>query len=225
MKRSWLSCCLLLLASVGCGGTVAARPRATCPVPADVQLEIEASDRVNPDETGRSLPTRLRLYQLTDLSRLETASFDDIWTHAAATLAQTIVSSEELVIYPRQVVVHRFKRAPRADFLVGVAVFREAQGDSWRTAQEWPLPGDPCQSQGLKPLQPPIRKLRLRMFLDGDRIDSVNGYAALPKRGCSVGTEECASAATQPDSNELRRNQRLRTFEEDPREPEIRPAP
>jgi type VI secretion system protein VasD len=211
----------LLMGCIGCAGSqlvVAAGP--SCPVPDDVQLEIEASDRVNPDETGRSLPTRVRLYQMTDLTRLQSASFEDVWSQPQSTLAQTAVNSEELVIYPGQVLIHRFKRAPRADYIVGVAVFREAEGEAWRTAQEWPMVGDPCRTQQLAPPKPPLVKLRLRMFLDGSRIESVNGYAELPKRRCAVGSVDCAGGVAPRETGDLRRNRRLRTFEEDPREPE-----
>jgi type VI secretion system protein VasD len=220
-----LPVCAIVLSTACAHHAKATRQKAgaSCPVPNDVQLEIEASDRVNPDEDGRSLPTRLRLYQLTDLARLQRASFDDIWSRAKETLAETALSSEELVIYPGQVTVHRFKRNPKADFMVGVAIFREPEGEAWRTAQEWPLTGDPCEASGKQPAQK-LDKLRLRMFLEGNRLESVNNYTELPTRTCRGGGADCAPAATATDATELRRNKRLRTFEEDPREPEITPA-
>jgi type VI secretion system protein VasD len=209
-----------------CAGTHAQQVRPSCPVPDDVQLEIEASDRVNPDEDGRALPTRLRLYQLTDLTRLQGASFDDVWTHPKETLAQSALNSEELIIYPGQVVVHRFKRSAEADYVVAVAVFREPEGDGWRTAQEFPLPGDPCGSQPPRaPADTPrLSKLRVRLFLDGDRIESVNNYAQLPKRRCARDAPDC-EGAVRDTASELRRNRRLRSFEEDSREPEITRPP
>jgi len=191
----------------------------SCPVPDSVQLEIEASDRVNQDENGRSLPTRLRLYQLADISRLQSAAFEDMWSHAKATLAETSVSDEELVVYPGQVAVQRFKRDPRADYIVGVAIFREPQGEAWRTFQEWPAAGDPCRATGMKYDVPP--KLRVRMFLEDSRIDSVSNFSELPKHRCPPGSPTCSdNPALAP---ELRRHHHLRTFEEDPREPEQAP--
>jgi type VI secretion system VasD/TssJ family lipoprotein len=207
------------LVGLGCGGSAApvTRPQGpSCGVPDSVQLELEASDRVNIDETGRALPTRLRLYQLSDLSKLEGASFDDLWSRADATLANTRVSSQEIIVYPGQVAVHRFNRESRADFLVGVAIFREPEGEAWRTAQEWPAPGDPCRASGVRYEVPP--KLRVRMFLEDSRIDSVSNFAELPKRRCPPG----APCAALP--NELGRSKHLRTFEEDAREPEQLPS-
>jgi type VI secretion system protein VasD len=214
----------LLLAACAHAKPSIAHP--SCVVPDDAQLEIEASDRVNQDEDGRSLPTRLRLYQVTDLSRFQRASFDDMWSRPKDTLAETALSAEELVIYPGQVTVRRFKRDPKAEYVVGVAIFREPEGEGWRTAEEWPLRGDPCKVSGKK-LDEPIDKLRVRLFLEGERVESVNNYAELPKRSCRGANGECG-AAVAPDTTELRRNKRLRTFEEDPREPEVthrQPAP
>jgi hypothetical protein len=59
-------------------------------------------------------------------------------------------------------------------------------------------------------------KLRLRMFLEDSRIESVTNYASLPKGRCPPGAT-CANTEQTP---QLRRNHYLRTFEEDPREPE-----
>jgi type VI secretion system protein VasD len=184
-------------------------------VPTQVQLEVEASDRVNLDEAGRPLPTRLRVYQLSDISKLQNASFEDVWSRSQATLADTVVTGNEVIVYPGQVTVHRFNRAPTADYVVGVAIFREPEGDGWRTIQEWPTSGDPCASSGLN--YPMPAKLRLRMFLEDSRIESVTNYASLPKGRCPTGA---ACASPDQATPQLRRNHYLRTFEEDPREPE-----
>ena len=209
--------------SIACGGTTAPpkraapppKPKNTCPVPSFAQLELEASDRVNLDENGRPLPTRLHLYQLSDVSLLQNASFEDMWARSKATLADTAIKSNEVIIYPGQVSVYRFKREAAADYIVGVAIFREPQGDAWRTIQEWPAEGDPCAEQDVS--MPMPKKLRIRMFLEDSRIDSVTNYANVPKRRCPRG-QACSNGTT--GGPELRRNRHLSTFEEDPREPE-----
>jgi type VI secretion system protein VasD len=188
-------------------------------VPDAVQLELEASDRVNLDESGRALPTRLRLYQLTDLDRLQGASFEDMWSRPQAILAETSVTSVEVVLYPGQVAAQRFKRDPRANYVVGVAIFREPQAEAWRTIQEWPASGDPCAKS--KAQTAVLPKLRVRMFLEDSRIESVTNFTDLPKRSCPAapaGADGCAENTSA--APELRRNHHLRTFEEDPREPE-----
>jgi hypothetical protein len=52
------------------------------------------------------------------------------------------------------------------------------------------------------------------MFMENYRIDSVNNYAALPKRHCAAGAK-CGGGSAPDELPEARRNQRLKTFEED----------
>jgi type VI secretion system protein VasD len=198
-------------------GCASARP--TCKIPDTVKLELESSDRLNPDERGRSLPTIVRVYQLTDLGKLERSAFDDIWEHDKETLGQTLVKGEELTIYPGQVTVKRLKRDAKADFLVGVAVFRTPIGGSWRTIQEWPLAGDPCHERNDKRAAPSLEQLGVRMFLENYRIESVNNYVALPKRHCAAGNTSCSGDIAPDELPEERRDRRLRTYEEDSDEP------
>lgn len=207
----WICLCFLVSSAlVGCAGTAP-----SCKVPKALEVEIETSDRVNTDAEGRSLPTLVRLYQLKDLSLFQMAEFMDIWQSAKETLGATLVAVQELTTYPGQVVVQRFERDEKADFLVGVAVFRNPVGATWRSVSELPLPGDPCAEQNDEKAAPTLSDLRVRMFLEDYRIESVDNYAALPKRSCG-GKAKCQSTAAPDELPEERRHGRLRTFEEDP---------
>jgi type VI secretion system protein VasD len=206
----WLGLCLLSWWMLGCAGNAP-----TCKVPIALEVEIETSDRVNADAEGRALPTLVRLYQLKDLSVLQMAEFADIWQSAKETLGATLVAVKELTTYPGQVVVEHLQRDEKADFLVGVGIFRNPIGATWRTISELPLPGDPCQEKDDENAAPTLEDLRLRMFLEDYRIESVDNYAALPKRSCG-GKANCQQQAAPNELPEERRHGRLRTFEEDP---------
>lgn len=209
---------LSLLASAALA-TGCATVRPSCKVPEVVQLEFESSDQLNPDERGRSLPTVLRVYQVTEVGELEQAAFDDIWEHAKDTLGPTLVKTEQFTIFPGQLATKRLKRESAADYIVGVAVFRTPVGSSWRTIQEWPLAGDPCQERDDAKAAPALDRLRVRMFLENYRIESVNNYLDLPKRHCPAGDRSCSGAIAPDELPEARRDRRLRTFEEDPADP------
>jgi type VI secretion system VasD/TssJ family lipoprotein len=215
-----LTVALLAASSMSGAGCAGAKP--TCKVPDTVELELESSDRVNRDEKGESLPTVIRLYQLVDLSAMQSASFDDIWERSDEVLGETKAGKPIVItIYPGQIMVQRFKRNPAADFLVGAAVFRRPIGGAWRTIDEWPLTGDPCAEQDDDEAAPKLKQLRVRMFLKDYRIESTNNFAALPKRTCPPGVKNCRGQTGEaPDElQEELRNRRLRTFEEDPSAP------
>ena len=206
---------LLVLSTGACAGVVP-----TCVVPSLVELEIETSDRVNIDQSGEALPTIIRLYQLKNLSSVQSATFDDMLDRPKETLGEAIVHEDEVTIYPGQILVRRFEREPKADFLVGVAIVRNPVGTAWRTIQEFPLPGDPCKEQDDPEAAPALADLRIRMFLDEYRIESVNNYMELPMRSCPKGTV-CKPGQAPDELPEELRHRRLRSFEED----ESRPTP
>jgi type VI secretion system protein VasD len=201
----------------GCAGTVP-----TCKVPTSVELEIETSDRLNPDDQGRSLPTDVRLYQLENPNQIEHATFEDVWSKPKQTLEGTLVNQRELTLFPGQIVVVHTERDPSAEYLAAVAIFRNPAGQSWRTLQEWPLPGDPCAAHSDEHVAPTLEQLRIRVFLRDYRIESVNNYVALPKRSCPAGESTCsgASGAAPDELSGPQQHRRLRTFEEDQSAPQ-----
>jgi type VI secretion system protein VasD len=211
--------CGVLALLAGLSAACASLPP-TCRVPTSVELELETSDRVNIDSEGRALPTILRLYQLRNLSSAQSASFDDMLDRPKEILGDAVVEEDELTIYPGQIVVRRFERNEKADFLVGVAIVRNPVGTAWRTIQEFPIPGDPCAEHEDPEYQPTVADLRVRMFLDEYRIESTNNYGMLQLRSCPRGTV-CKPGAAPDELPEGLRHRRLRTFEED----ETRPTP
>jgi type VI secretion system protein VasD len=192
---------------------VQAPPPPSCPVPQSLEVEIETSDRVNLDASGQSLPTNLRMYQVRNVNALQASSFDDIWERGKEVLGSSVVQADELTVYPGQIVALRLKRNDEADFLVAVAIFRSPVGSAWRTIQEFPMPGDPCKERKDPKAAPQLADLRIRAFLDGYRVESVNNYKGFPLRSCPSGVA-CRGLAPDELPEELR-HRSLRTFEED----------
>jgi type VI secretion system protein VasD len=218
LTRLLQSALVLALLSASFGACASVIP--TCVVPNSVELEIETSDRVNIDQSGEALPTIIRLYQVKNLSSVQSATFDDMLDRPKETLGEAIVHEDEVTIYPGQILVRRFEREPKADYLIGVAIVRNPVGTAWRTIQEFPIPGDPCKEQDDPEAAPTLSDLRIRMFLDEYRIESVNNYAELPMRSCPKG-QVCKPGQAPDELPEELRHRRLRTFEED----ETRPTP
>jgi type VI secretion system protein VasD len=211
-----LQLAMLAALTSACGASIPP----TCRVPTATELELETSDRVNVDQSGAALPTIVRVYQLKNLSALQSASFDDMLDRPKETLGEAIVHEDEVTIYPGQILVRRFDREPKADFIVGVAIVRNPVGTAWRTMQEYPIPGDPCEEQDDPEAAPALPDLRVRMFMDEYRIESTNNWAGLPLRSCPKGVA-CKPGAAPDELPEELKHRRLRTFEED----ESRPTP
>lgn len=121
---------------VGCG----AAQRTSCPVPEQGAIVFHGSDRQNPDDRGRSLPTVVRVFQLSSIGELERASFQDLWRTPESSLGETLIGMEEVTVYPERRLSWPFERDDSARFLVAMAVVRRPIGESWRSIIELPTP-------------------------------------------------------------------------------------
>jgi type VI secretion system VasD/TssJ family lipoprotein len=107
-----------------------------CPTPEPIRVSIRASDRLNPGENGESLATTVRLYQLKDAGKLQTANLEQILDNDRAVLADDLVSVKEITLYPGDVVTPSLDRREGALIVAVVAFFRHPSGASWRVASK-----------------------------------------------------------------------------------------
>lgn len=110
-------------------------------MPKSALVMIEASDRVNVDDAGRSLPTVVNLLQVPSLDKIEGSSFDDIWQRPEETFQDQLLSSTSQTIYPGKGLDKPMSidLDPKAKFLVAMAVFRQPSGTTWRATYELPV--------------------------------------------------------------------------------------
>jgi type VI secretion system protein VasD len=100
--------------------------------PCNIAVQLAATERVNPDREGRSLPTNVRLYQLKGRTRMADAEFEDVWLRAAEVLEAELVEMQEVTVYPGDNVEEMIELKPDTQYLAVVAVFREPSRDAWR---------------------------------------------------------------------------------------------
>ena len=134
-------------AIAGCGGNNA---RPACDAQENANLRLEATDRMNPDEDGRPLPTIVRIYQLANIGQAETATFEEMWRSDEDTLGDAMLGKDELTMYPDTRITRAFERNPDANYIMGMAVVRRPTGVSWRTILELPPPASEAQCAALQ---------------------------------------------------------------------------
>ncbi len=117
------------------------------PDPCNVQvvtLRLYADDIINPNENERPRPVQVRLYQLANDLRLQNAKYDDILLRDAETLGEDLLKRDETTVFPNDLVEIKFERIPEAVFLGAAAMFRDPQGQSWKTLYQFPpMPNSP----------------------------------------------------------------------------------
>ena len=130
----------MLLAGVSAALSSCAHAPPPCPAPEPVRVSIRAADRLNPDESGESLATTLRLYQLKDVSKLQAASLEQVLDNDRAVLGDDLVSVKEITLYPGEAAAPSLGRREGAFFLAVVAFFRHPSGLQWRVASKLAQP-------------------------------------------------------------------------------------
>lgn len=212
------------LATAACGGKA---PPPSCDLPEQTGIILDGSDRLNPDETGRSLPTIVRVYQLKEVSKLEMASFEEVWRNGEETLGDAVLGMDEVTLYPGRRIVRGFERNPEATHIAAVAIVRRPSGVSWRTIFDLPAPASAttCAAQQADPdaPPPPAQTIRLHLFVEDFRIEGT--MDVITQSGCTGTPLECLSAGVENANEAVNSASDAAQVPEVPQTPQMPQAP
>jgi len=103
-----------------------------CPKePTRINMVVSATNTVNPDASGRALSVVVRIYQLKDKGRLETADYNTLM-QSDTILGSDVVERQERVVQPGTQETLDIRANPLATYIGVVALFRNPTGDGWR---------------------------------------------------------------------------------------------
>jgi type VI secretion system protein VasD len=102
-------------------------------VPRPLDVTVRAAERVNPDESGQSLPTVVRVYQLKAAGAMEAADYGALYGADKEALGEDLLQVDEFVVPPGAEIAKRIARVPEATAIAAVAVLRRPSGASWRS--------------------------------------------------------------------------------------------
>lgn len=158
-----VSLCLLAVASLA--GACAHNPPPPCTQPEPIQVLLKAGELMNPDDSGQSFPTIVRVYLLKSGTILETAAAEEVQRGDRELLGSELLEMQEVTVRPGKYERIFFKRNEDARVVAVVGLFRTPVGNSWRLIQNLP-PADPdhCH-KSVQPSGP-----RIGVVLDGSRI-------------------------------------------------------
>ncbi len=118
-------------------------PDTVCEAPAQVHVTLASGALLNPDTSGAPLPTEVRIVGLRDPGAFENVSFDEAWTPPAP-LADTIVATESVTLYPGESAALDVHPSADTRSLAAVAIVRRPAGRTWRVLV--PVAALPCGS-------------------------------------------------------------------------------
>ena len=106
---------------------------AACPKePVRVNMTVNAAADINPDIAGKPLSVVVRVYQLKDKGRLESADYSAILKSDTQALAGDLLENTERILQPGAQEIFDVRVNPAANYLGVVALFRNPAGDNWR---------------------------------------------------------------------------------------------
>lgn len=102
-----------------------------CAITPRATVTVLPSAQLNPDRFGKSLPVVLHLFQLTEQTRFQQASFQQVWQKPQAVLKQTLLGERLLMVSPGRSEKLALPLQPQTQYLGLIAIFRQPQ-HCWR---------------------------------------------------------------------------------------------
>lgn len=103
-----------------------------------IQMRIDASKQLNVDPEQVSLPVRLKIYQLSDVTLFNEATFRQLWKSDVNVLGSTLLDKKELTINPGDTQIIKMTRRPEAEYLAVVGIFRRHEDNDWKSVKQLP---------------------------------------------------------------------------------------
>jgi type VI secretion system protein VasD len=97
-----------------------------------LDLQLTASERLNPDLNGRPSPIVVRLFELKNPVSFENADFFSLYESAKKTLAPDLVANEEMELRPGQVVNLKLSVHTESRYVGVLAAYRDLSDAQWR---------------------------------------------------------------------------------------------
>ncbi len=97
-----------------------------------VSFDISSTANLNMGRDGRPLPVVVRVYQLSDSKNFENASFSQMWKSDIATLGDSALTRQEVVIAPGSTKTVEMPKNDLAKYVGVVALFHHPERDKWR---------------------------------------------------------------------------------------------
>lgn len=123
----------------GCGlfqEDVPAVTVAPVPVPFTVELNLAASNELNPDIEGNAAPLVVRIYQLESIAAFNNGDFFALYENDQALVGKDTKYREELEIRPGQKISKKHERQSGARYIAVLAAFRDLDHAQWKAFLE-----------------------------------------------------------------------------------------
>lgn len=106
---------------------------AAAAVSTSVQLNLAASNNLNPDIEGRASPLVIRIYQLENIAAFNNSDFFALYENDQALAGEDIKYREEQEIRPGQKISNKHEQQSGAHYIAILAAFRDLDHAQWKS--------------------------------------------------------------------------------------------
>lgn len=103
-----------------------------------LSLRIDAAKQLNPDASLTSLPVRVKIYQLSDPTAFNEATFQGLWKNDVNVLGNSLIEKKEWTINPGESQHIKINRQAHAEYLAVIAIFRQHEDNGWKAVKALP---------------------------------------------------------------------------------------
>jgi type VI secretion system protein VasD len=102
------------------------------PAPPEIDLTINAGADQNPDPQGQATPVAVRIFQLTNTGRFDTADVFALAAHPESVLGDDLAGTEQVIVQPGETRTVTAAPKPGVQSLGIVVLFRDIDHARWR---------------------------------------------------------------------------------------------
>ncbi|GAB1261909.1 type VI secretion system lipoprotein TssJ [Aurantivibrio plasticivorans] len=97
-------------------------------------IEITASDSVNPDNNERPSPIQVKIFELSDRATFDNLDFEKLFYQSDALLSDQLLSSGDFILQPSEKLEYKVQLQPGASYIAILAGYRDIDSAKWKHA-------------------------------------------------------------------------------------------
>lgn len=105
------------------------KPKATA-----IDASIQVSEKINPDTSGRASPVVMRIYELKNLGKFQSADFYKLSSGYEAVLGSDLVASEQFHLHPGENKILKHDVTPDTQYIAVTVAYRNLNKAIWRAS-------------------------------------------------------------------------------------------
>jgi type VI secretion system protein VasD len=108
------------------------------PSPTEMEVQLSATNDVNPDPDGKASPIVVRVYELKTLAAFDNQGFFDLYDNDTDLLGDDLQVRDEFDLSPEETISFERELKEGSRFIAVIAAYQDLDNATWRASAELP---------------------------------------------------------------------------------------